>query len=49
MMAAEALRRRNTQPSLNEICWEMSGDLCHSGAYAHIFNAVAEAAKAQEA
>lgn len=45
VMAAEGLLRRNGQPSIDEIRREMSGNLCRCGAYAHIFNAVAEAAK----
>lgn len=45
VMAAEGLLRRNPHPSFDEIRREMSGNLCRCGAYAHIFNAVAAAAK----
>jgi xanthine dehydrogenase YagT iron-sulfur-binding subunit len=48
VMAAEGLLRRNGQPTIEEIRREMSGNLCRCGAYAHIFNAVAEAAKTRE-
>jgi xanthine dehydrogenase YagT iron-sulfur-binding subunit len=45
VVAAEGLLRRNPDPSLDEIRTAMSGNLCRCGAYAHIFNAVADAAK----
>lgn len=48
-MPAEVPLRRNPQPSFDEICWEMTGNLCHCRAYVHIFNTVAEAAKARDA
>jgi xanthine dehydrogenase YagT iron-sulfur-binding subunit len=45
VMAAEGLLRKNPDPSFEEIRRGMSGNLCRCGAYAHIFNAVAQAAK----
>jgi xanthine dehydrogenase YagT iron-sulfur-binding subunit len=45
VMAAEGLLRANPSPSFDEIRRGMSGNLCRCGAYAHIFNAVADAAK----
>lgn len=45
IMAAEGLLRRNPNPSFDEIRTGMSGNLCRCGTYAHIFNAVADAAK----
>lgn len=48
VMAAEGLLRRNPDPSAEEIRSAMSGNLCRCGAYAHIFNAVAAAAKARK-
>jgi xanthine dehydrogenase YagT iron-sulfur-binding subunit len=45
IMAAEGLLRVNPNPSLDEIRREMSGNLCRCGSYAHIFKAVADAAK----
>jgi xanthine dehydrogenase YagT iron-sulfur-binding subunit len=45
VMAAEGLLRANPHPSFDEIRRGMSGNLCRCGAYAHIFNAVADAAK----
>ncbi|MCU0588219.1 MAG: (2Fe-2S)-binding protein [Syntrophobacteraceae bacterium] len=47
IMAAEGLLRANPQPSLHEIQGGMSGNLCRCGAYAHIFQAVNDAAKAR--
>jgi len=44
VMAAEGLLRANPAPSFDEIRDGMSGNLCRCGAYAHIFNAVADAA-----
>jgi xanthine dehydrogenase YagT iron-sulfur-binding subunit len=45
VMAAEGLLRVNPNPSFDEIRREMSGNLCRCGSYAHIFKAVADAAK----
>ena len=45
VMAAEGLLRANPDPSFEEIRAGMSGNLCRCGTYAHIFNAVADAAK----
>lgn len=45
VMAAEGLLRRTPAPSLDEIRSGMSGNLCRCGAYAHIFEAVALAAR----
>ncbi len=45
VMAAEGLLRRNPAPGREEIRHAMSGNLCRCGAYAHIFNAVEDAAK----
>lgn len=45
IMAAEGLLRINPNPSLDEIRRQMSGNLCRCGSYAHIFKAVADAAK----
>ena len=47
IMAAEGLLRANPDPSLQEIRRGMSGNLCRCGSYAHIFKAVAQAAKAK--
>lgn len=44
IMAAEGLLRANPDPSFDAIRQGMSGNLCRCGAYAHIFNAVADAA-----
>ena len=44
VVAAEGLLRANPSPSFDEIRRGMSGNLCRCGAYAHIFNAVADAA-----
>jgi xanthine dehydrogenase YagT iron-sulfur-binding subunit len=44
-VAAEGLLRSNPKPEFEEIRIGMSGNLCRCGAYAHIFNSVAEAAK----
>jgi xanthine dehydrogenase YagT iron-sulfur-binding subunit len=49
VMAAEGLLRKNPSPSFDEIRIGMSGNLCRCGAYAHIFNAVADAAKRRKA
>jgi len=45
VVAAEGLLRANPRPSFDEIRRGMSGNLCRCGAYAHIFNAVSDAAK----
>ncbi|MGD8308402.1 MAG: (2Fe-2S)-binding protein [Chromatiales bacterium] len=45
IMAAEGLLRANPDPSFDEIRTGMSGNLCRCGAYTHIFNAVADAAR----
>jgi xanthine dehydrogenase YagT iron-sulfur-binding subunit len=45
IMAAEGLLRANPDPSVDEIRHGMSGNLCRCGAYPHIANAVAAAAK----
>ncbi len=45
IMAAEGLLRANPSPTLHQIHHGMSGNLCRCGAYAHITNAVATAAK----
>ena len=44
IVAAEGLLRANPAPSPDEIRVGMSGNLCRCGAYAHIENAVADAA-----
>jgi xanthine dehydrogenase YagT iron-sulfur-binding subunit len=44
-MAAEGLLRANPTPTLHEIRFGMSGNLCRCGAYPHIANAVATAAE----
>lgn len=44
VMAAEGLLRANPAPGFDEIRRGMSGNLCRCGAYAHIFNAVQDAA-----
>ena len=49
VMAAEGLLRANPDPDFDEIRRGMSGNLCRCGAYAHIFNAVADAAKQRKA
>ena len=49
IMAAEGLLRANPSPSLEEIRLAMSGNLCRSGAYNHIFKAVRRAAEARRA
>jgi xanthine dehydrogenase YagT iron-sulfur-binding subunit len=43
--AAEGLLRSNAEPDFDEIRVGMSGNLCRCGAYSHIFNSVADAAK----
>jgi len=45
IMNAEALLRKNPNPTLEEIREGMSGNLCRCGAYAHIFRAVERAAE----
>jgi len=45
IIAAESLLRANPSPTTDEIRHGMSGNLCRCGAYAHIVNAVAEAAE----
>jgi xanthine dehydrogenase YagT iron-sulfur-binding subunit len=45
IMAAEGLLRVNANPTTEEIRLGMSGNLCRCGSYAHIFKAVADAAK----
>ena len=45
VIAAEGLLRRNPAPGFDEIRRGMSGNLCRCGTYAHIFNAVADAAR----
>lgn len=45
IMSAEGLLRSNPDPSLEEIRWGMSGNLCRCGAYVHIFKAVRRAAE----
>jgi len=45
IMNAEALLRKNPNPTLEEIREGMSGNLCRCGAYAHIFKAVERAAE----
>jgi len=44
IMAAEGLLRVNADPTPEEIAAGMSGNLCRCGAYAHIFEAVKQAA-----
>jgi xanthine dehydrogenase YagT iron-sulfur-binding subunit len=44
IVAAESLLRANPSPTTEEIRSGMSGNLCRCGAYAHIENAVSEAA-----
>lgn len=44
IMAAEALLRKNPDPTMEEIREGMSGNLCRCGAYDHIFKAVRTAA-----
>jgi len=44
VMAAEGLLRANADPTPGEIAAGMSGNLCRCGAYAHIFEAVKDAA-----
>jgi xanthine dehydrogenase YagT iron-sulfur-binding subunit len=44
-VTAEGLLRANPNPDFEEIRIGMSGNLCRCGAYAHIFNAVRDAAK----
>lgn len=48
VVAAEGLLRRTASPSFEEIRRGMSGNLCRCGAYAHIFEAVADAAKGRK-
>jgi len=45
IMAAEGLLRANPSPTLDEIRRGMSGNLCRCGSYAHIYEAVALAAR----
>lgn len=45
---AEALLRKNPNPTLEEIREGMSGNLCRCGAYAHIFRAVQRAAELRQ-
>jgi xanthine dehydrogenase YagT iron-sulfur-binding subunit len=45
IMAVEGLVRSNSDPSLDEIRWGVSGNLCRCGAYAHIFAAARRAAE----
>jgi len=45
VMAAEGLLRANPSPDFEQIRHGMSGNLCRCGTYAHIFDAVAAAAK----
>ncbi len=45
IMAAAGRLRKSADPSLDEMRTGMSGKLCRCGAYAHIFNAVGDAAK----
>ncbi len=47
VMGAEALLRRNPQPSVGEIREAMSGNLCRCGAYDHVVKAVSRAAAAK--
>jgi xanthine dehydrogenase YagT iron-sulfur-binding subunit len=49
VMAAEGLLRALPSPGLEEIRRGMSGNLCRCGAYAHIFKAVARAARLRAA
>jgi len=49
IMAAEGLVRGTTDPTLDEIRRNMSGNLCRCGAYAHIFQAVRSAAERKQA
>lgn len=44
IMAVEALLRRNSAPSLDDIREGVSGNLCRCGTYAHIFEAARRAA-----
>jgi aerobic-type carbon monoxide dehydrogenase small subunit (CoxS/CutS family) len=44
-MAAEGLLRSNPNPSLEEIRFGMSGNLCRCGVYPNIFRAVRRAAE----
>lgn len=45
VMAVEALVRRTTDPSATEVREGVSGNLCRCGAYPHIFDAAALAAR----
>jgi len=45
IVAAESLLRSNPSPTADDIRLGMSGNLCRCGAYAHIENAVSEAAE----
>ena len=45
IMAVEALLRRNSNPTIEQIRLGLSGNLCRCAAYRHIFNAAARAAE----
>lgn len=45
MLAAQALLEKNAAPSLAEIQWALSGNLCRCTGYGRIYEAVAEAAQ----
>jgi aerobic-type carbon monoxide dehydrogenase small subunit (CoxS/CutS family) len=45
MLAAQALLEKKAAPSLAEIRWALSGNLCRCTGYGRIYEAVAEAAK----
>lgn len=45
VVAAEALVRKNPNPTVDEVREAMSGNLCRCGAYSHIFKAVQRAAE----
>ncbi|MBN1561599.1 (2Fe-2S)-binding protein [candidate division KSB1 bacterium] len=48
IMSSVLLLRQNPSPTLDEIKYAVSGNLCRCGTYPHVFKAVDEAAKAMK-
>ncbi len=48
IISGVALLRENPSPSMNEIKYAVSGNLCRCGTYPHVFKAIDDAAKAMK-
>lgn len=48
IMSGAALLKKNSSPSMEEIKYSVSGNLCRCGTYPHVFKAIDDAAKAMQ-